>query len=274
MQEGEIMENSYKEKIIEKYAGGGEVHRAEQTGQFAMEFIYTKRALDNYIAPEKKVIELGCGGGYYLMNYAPKCKEYRGVDLSPVNVEIVEKQIADSGYTNASVIRGDATDLKEIEAESYDVVLCLGPLYHLKREDRILCIRECRRICKQGGIIVFAFINKIGAIAKFGHGVGWKNVLTPAVGECVMERGTDDVHTDIFFFTMPEEMIEDTESVGLKRIKMTGVDFLLLEPEIEGFTEEQRSIWFKFADMVADSEYATSLSNHALFICQKQEAEL
>lgn len=29
------MENSYKEKIIEKYAGGGEVHRAEQTGQFA-----------------------------------------------------------------------------------------------------------------------------------------------------------------------------------------------------------------------------------------------
>lgn len=263
------MENSYKEKIIEKYAGGGEVHRAEQTGEFAMEFIYTKRALDEYITPEKKVIELGCGGGYYLMHYAPKCREYLGVDLSPVNVEIVEKQIAESGYTNASVIRGDATDLKEICDERYDVVLCLGPLYHLKREDRIQCIKECKRICKPGGIIVFAFINKIGAIAKFGHGVGWANVLTPAVGECVMERGTDDVHTDIFFFTMPEEMIADTESVGLKRIRMTGVDFLLLEPEIETFTEEQRKIWFQFADMVADSEYATSLSNHALFICRK-----
>ena len=84
-----------------------------------------------------------------------------------------------------------------------------------------------------------------------------------------MERGTDDVHTDIFFFTMPEEMMEDTEREGLKRIKMTGVDFLLLEPEIEEFTEEQRRIWFQFADMVADSEYATSLSNHALFIYEK-----
>lgn len=263
------MEKSYKEKIIEKYAGGGEVHRAEQTGRFAMEFIYTKRALDEYITSEKKVIELGCGGGYYLMHYAPKCREYLSVDLSPVNVEIVEKQIADNGYANAAVSLGDATDLKEIGDENYDVVLCLGPLYHLKREDRMQCIKECKRICKAGGIIVFAFINKIGAIAKFGHGVGWKHVLTPAVGECVMDRGTDDVHTDIFFFTMPEEMIADTESVGLKRIKMTGVDFLLLEPEIETFTEEQRKIWFQFADMVADSEYATSLSNHALFICRK-----
>lgn len=263
------MESGYKEKIIEKYSGGGEVNRAERTGEYAMEFIYTKRALDAYIGAEKKVIELGCGGGYYLMNYAPRCKEYLGVDLSPVNVEIVEKQIADSGYTNASVMLGDATNLQEVADASYDVVLCLGPMYHLKREDRIDCIKECKRICRGGGVIVFAFINKIGAMAKFGHGVGWNNVLTPAVGECVMKRGTDDVNTDIFFFTMPEEMIEDTEREGLKRIKMTGVDFLLLEQEIETFTEEQRKIWFQFADMVADSEYATSLSNHALFICEK-----
>lgn len=263
------MEGSYKEKIIEKYSGGGEVHRAERTGKIPMEFIYTKRALDTYITLEKKVVELGCGGGYYLMNYAPKCKEYLGVDLSSVNVEIVEKQIIESGYDNASVIRGDATDLQGIEDESFDVVLCLGPIYHLKREDRSLCIKECKRISKPGGIIVFAFINKTGAIAKFGHGVGWKHVLTKDVGECVLERGTDNVNTDIFFFTMPEEMIEDTEAAGLKRIRMTGVDFLLLEEELEELTEEQQRIWLQFADMVADSEYATSLSNHALFICEK-----
>ena len=68
---------------------------------------------------------------------------------------------------------------------------------------------------------------------------------------------------------MPEEIIEDTEAVGLKKIRMTGVDFLLLEDEIESFTEEQRRIWFQFADAVAGSEYATALSNHALFICER-----
>lgn len=263
------MESNYKQKIIEKYSGGGEATRAEQTGPYGMEFIYTKKVLDAYIDAEKQVIEIGCGGGYYLMHYAPKCKEYLGVDLSPVHVEIVKEQIAKKGYRNAGVQLGDATNLKEIADASYDVVLCLGPMYHLKREDRILCILECKRICRPGGIIIFAFINKTGAMAKFGHGAGWDHVLTPAVGECVLKRGTDDVNTDIFFFTMPEEMIEDTEKEGLKRIKMAGVDFLVLEPEIEAFTDQQRQIWFEFADMVAESEYATALSNHALFICQK-----
>lgn len=264
------MERNYKEKIIEKYSGGGEVNRAAQTGPYAMEFIYTKKALDGYIDSSKRVIELGCGGGYYLMHYAPKCKEYLGVDLSPVNVDIVKAQLADSGYENADVMLGDATALTAIADESYDVVLCLGPMYHLNREDRKLCIAECKRICRPGGVIAFAFINKIGAIAKFGHGAGWEHVLTPAIGECVLKRGTDDVNTDIFFFTMPEEMIEDTEAVGLKRIRMTGVDFLVLEEEIDSFTDEQRRIWFQFADAVAGSEYATALSNHALFICKRE----
>lgn len=263
------MESNYKQKVIEVYAGGGEVNRAEKTGEYGMEFIYTKRALDPYITKKKKVIEIGCGGGYYLMNYAPKCAKYAGIDLSPVNVEIVKEQIKEAGFKNAEAKVGDATNLTGIADESYDVVLCLGPLYHLKREDRQKCIRECKRICKPEGIIVFAFINKLGVMAKFGHGVGWKHVLTPHIGKCVLEKGTDDVHTDVFFYTTPEEVLEDTKKEGLNRIKITGVDFLLLEDEIATFTEEQRAVWFQYADLVADSEYAAALSNHALFICKK-----
>lgn len=265
------MESNYKEKVIGAYAGGGEVNRAEQAGQYGMEFIYTKKALNPYITEEKKVIELGCGGGYYLMNYAPKCKEYLGVDLSPVNIEIVKEQIAKSGYQNANAEVGDATDLINIPDESYDVVLCLGPLYHLRREDRKKCIAECKRICKADGVIAFAFINKAGVFAKYAPYAGWSNILTPHIGECVLEKGTDDVHTDIFFYTTPEEMIEDTKENGLRRIRMCGVDFLILEETIESLTEEQRKIWFRLADIITESEYATALTNHALFICQKEK---
>ncbi len=63
--------------------------------------------------------------------------------------------------------------------------------------------------------------------------------------------------------------VNRAEKEGLKRIKITGVDFLLLEDEIASFTEEQREIWFQYADLVAGSEYAAALSNHALFICKK-----
>lgn len=165
---------------------------------------------------------------------------------------------------------GDATALTNIPDESRDVVLCLGPMYHLNHEDRKLCMRECRRICRPDGVVILSFINKTGVMAKFANPFGWDQVLTPNIEECVMNRGTDDVHTDIFYYTMPEEMLADAAEAGLAKIRMAGVDFLLLEEEIEGFTEEQRRIWFHFADMVSESEYAAALCNHALLICRRE----
>ena len=88
---------------------GREATRAERDGAYPMEFIYTKRALDKYIDASKRVIEIGCGGGYYLMHYAPKCKEYLGVDLSPVNIQMTQEQIAAKEYENADAMMGDAT---------------------------------------------------------------------------------------------------------------------------------------------------------------------
>lgn len=263
----------YKQKVIEAYAGGGEVNRAEHAGEYGMEFIYTKKALDPYIGKDKRIIEIGCGGGYYGMHYGPLCMEYHGVDLSPVNVGIFRERIQKAGYENMQVHTGDATNLEQIGDKSYDVVLCLGPMYHLNREDRKKCISECHRICRTNGIVVFAFINKIGVIAKFAPVTGWDTVLTPGIEDCVLKRGTDNVHTDIFYYTLPEEMLQDTGERGLSKIRMTGVDFLVEDCAIEEFTEEQRRIWFYYADIVAGSEYATALSNHALLICRKEEIE-
>lgn len=262
----------YKQKVIQAYAGGGEVDRVKKYGEYGMEFMYTKKALDPYIGKDKKVIELGCGGGYYGMHYGPLCKEYHGVDLSPVNVSIFREQIKEAGYENMQVHTGDATELEQIRNDSYDVVLCLGPMYHLNREDRKKCISECYRICRINGIVAFAFINKTGVIAKFAPVFGWDKVLTPRIDDCVLTRGTDDVHTDIFYYTMPEEIEQDAEEIGLSKIRLTGLDFLIEDDKIGEFTEEQRRIWFHYADLVAGSEYATALSNHALLLCRKEEA--
>lgn len=264
-----VSKMDYKQMVIEAYSGGDEVNRANGS-KYSMEFINTKKILDRYISKEKRVIELGCGGGYYGMHYGPHSLEYVGVDLSPVNVEIFSEQIQQAGLENVSAQIGDATALTDIPDESFDVVLCLGPLYHLNHSDRKQCIRECRRICRPGGILAFFFINKAGAMAKFGSGGNWEQILTPSIDECVINHGTDDVHTNIFYYTMPEEILEDTEAEGPSKIKMAGVDFLVLEPEIEKFTEEQRQIWFHFSELVRESEYATALCNHALLLCIRE----
>ncbi len=55
---------------------------------------------------------------------------------------------------------GDACDLSRFDSCSYDAVLCMGPIYHLKEgKDRSKVIE----LLKQDGIIVCAYINRFAS---------------------------------------------------------------------------------------------------------------
>lgn len=263
--------NDYKHKVIEAYSKANESQRASLAGEFGMEFIYTKKIMKEYIDINKKVVEVGCGGGYYGLHFADKCYSYHGIDLTPFNIQVFQEKIDELELSNVSTDIGDATNLIKIEDESYDVVMCLGPMYHLNREDRYRCISECRRICKVNGIITFTYINKTGAIAKFGTKYGWESLLNEKISEYVLDKGTDDVYTDIFYYLMPEEIESDAKFAGLNIIKNVGLDILLDADKIASLTEEQRKVWFKIADLMNNSPSCMGVSNHALLICKKNE---
>ena len=258
----------YKHKVLQKYADGRESQRAALAGPYGLEFHYTKKLLTPYITPEKTVVELGCGGGYYGMYFASRCKQYLGIDLSPVNITAFQNSIANAGLSNVDAQVGDATNLSNIPEACFDVVLCLGPMYHLNREDRRRCLSECRRICKPGGTIALAFISQVGAMTKFGIAAGWDKVLTPDVDHFVLDLGTDDASTDIFFYTMPEEISSDAADAGLEIITMAGLDFLLFEDAIERLTDTQRKVLFHALDMMHESPACAGLANHTMLLCR------
>ena len=259
----------YKDKVLQKYADGREARRAELAGPYGLEFHYTKKLLDPYITPEKTVVELGCGGGYYGLHFASQCNRYLGIDLSPANIAAFQVAINEAGLFNLSAQVGDATNLPDIQSGSFDVVLCLGPMYHLNREDRQTCIRECRRICSPGGIIALAFISPVGAMAKFGGAWGWDKVLTPEVDHFVLDLGTDDASTDIFFYTMPEDISSDAVDTGLEVVTMAGLDFLLFEDAVERLTDAQRRVLFHALDTMHESPSCAGLANHTILLCRK-----
>ena len=259
----------YKDKVLQRYADGQESQRAELAGPYGLEFHYTKKLLAPYITSETDVVELGCGGGYYGLHFAPQCKSYLGIDLSPVNVSAFQARIDEAGISNVSAQVGDATALTNIPDNTFDVVLCLGPMYHLIREDRIRCIGECRRICKSDGVIALAFISQVGAMAKFGCAWGWDKVLTPEVDHFVLDLGTDDASTDIFFYAMPEEISSDAADAGLEVVTMAGLDFLLFEDAIERLTDAQRKVLFHALNIMHKSPACAGLANHTMLVCRK-----
>lgn len=155
--------SSNEDLVKEKYKLGDEDSRPTQSRYMGLEFYYTEKLITEYINKNKTVMELGCATGYYAMRFSEKCKKYVGIDISPENIEIFNEKILAQGLKNVIAKTGDATNLSEMEGNSFDVVLCFGPMYHLPPNERELVLAECRRICKVGGIVAFAYINKVGS---------------------------------------------------------------------------------------------------------------
>ncbi|MCL2674682.1 MAG: class I SAM-dependent methyltransferase, partial [Defluviitaleaceae bacterium] len=153
---------SNRDKILSYYEGYDEDARATSSRENGLEFYYTKKLLDEYITSESCVIELGCGTGYYSMYFADKCAQYTGVDLSPDNIAVFREKIVAEKKENIRAAVGDATALSEFQGNSFDVVLCLGPMYHLPQEERAKVFDECCRIARPGAILAFAYINGLG----------------------------------------------------------------------------------------------------------------
>ena len=259
-----------KDKIIAHYEGytsrAGEDNRATSSRSASLEFHYTKKALDEHVDKNSRILEVGCGTGYYGMYFADKCKEYIGIDLFQPHIDIFKTKIEESGAGNLSCAVGDATNLEGIEDGGFDVVCCLGPLYHLPLEDREAVFAECRRVCKPGGVIAFAYVNKIGvyvgACVLFSE--KYPNKRT---NELVLDLGMNDDGAP-FYFTTPEEMEATAARHGLSKIRNVGTDSFITMGVVDKMNDEQFELYTALSDEMFKHESCTGMSNHALLICK------
>ena len=263
---------THKEKVLahyEDYTGrGGEDNRATSSRSASIEFHATKVVLDKFICMDTRILEVGCGTGYYGMYYADKCKEYVGIDLFPHHVEVFQRKIHESGISNISCNVGDATNLEGIEDNSFDVVLCLGPMYHLPLDKRDIVFSECKRVCKSGGVVAFAFVNKIGTyFAACLHDDLRNNYPNSKANDKVLKEGVNDDDAP-FFFTTPEEMEAVAIRHGLTKIRSAGLDFFGLTAIADKMDDEKFGFYLALLDEATRHESCAGMSEHALLVCR------
>lgn len=263
--------SSNREKIFERYSESPEDGRSERSRTQSLEFYYTKKHLEGFITKDSRVLEVGCATGYYGMYYADKCREYMGVDIFPPHVELFRRRIDEAGLKNVSCQAGDATALTDIESESFDVVLCLGPMYHLPPEERRQTFEECCRVCKSGGIAAFAYINRIGVYAGACVLEGMRGVYpNERANEYVLGRSTDDMRPDVFYFTMPEEMEAVASECGFEKIKNLGTNFMFTLSAVDGMSDERFELMRPLYDQMVSYESCTGMADHGLLVCRKK----
>ena len=98
------------------------------------------------------VYDLGCGDGNTALPEARLAAEVVGVDIASNLVAAAKRRAQDAGITNCSFHEGDATDLKELEDASFDLVVSIfGAMFAPKPAD---VAKEMVRVTKPGGRIV------------------------------------------------------------------------------------------------------------------------
>jgi SAM-dependent methyltransferase len=144
------------------YEQGREVDRLAGTAEGAgpLELARTQELILRELGPGPlDVLDVGGGPGVYAAWFAGLGHRVHLVDPVPLHVQ--QAREVDPRVT-AEV--GDARALPRSDA-SADVVLLMGPLYHLtERDDRLLALREARRALRDGGLLVVAAISRYAAL--------------------------------------------------------------------------------------------------------------
>lgn len=149
------------DEVIHHYENHQEEDRLA-SGIDQLELVRTREILRRSLRPPPaSILDVGGGTGAHARWLAEDGHRVHVIDVTPRHVEVVNAELADRGVT-ASL--GDARALDEADA-TYDVVLVLGPLYHLPdRDERVLALREATRVAKPGGLVAVAAISRFASL--------------------------------------------------------------------------------------------------------------
>lgn len=160
---------------------------------------------------DKRVVDVGCGGGILAESMAGRGADVLGIDLAGESLQVADLHALDSGvlvrYREVAV-----EQLAAEEPEGYDVVTCMEMLEHVPDPESVII--ACARLARPGGTVCFSTLNrntKSFALAI----VGAEYVLR------MLPRGTHDYGR----FIKPSELLAAARRAGLDAVDLCGLTY-------------------------------------------------
>ena len=160
---------------------------------------------------DKRVIDIGCGGGLLSEGMAALGAQVTGIDLSEKALSVARLHLYESGH----VIDYRLISAEAMAAEapgSFDHVTCLEMLEHVP--DPASTVAACARLVKPGGQVFLSTLNR-NAKAYLIAVLGAEYLLQ------LLPRGTHDYSR----FLKPAELAQLCRNAGLDVLEITGLRY-------------------------------------------------
>jgi 2-polyprenyl-3-methyl-5-hydroxy-6-metoxy-1,4-benzoquinol methylase len=149
---------------------GGFEYESVRLEQYSpVEFAMTSRYLDRWILDRSTVVDIGVGVGHYAELLARKGCLLHLVDISQKLLDLTANRLTAANLERqvSSVRQASATEVVGLENAIAEVVLLLGPLYHLcSLPQRQQAVREAARLLKPDGLVFAAGLNRMGYLRQ------------------------------------------------------------------------------------------------------------
>ena len=263
-----------KNYVVESYENYREEDRLSTNNARKIEFLTTVRALDELIVGKKKILDCAAETGVYAFYLADRGHDVTATDITPRHIDVIRETLKDKPYEiDARVL--DATDMSVFEDETFDVVLNMGPFYHLiNEEDRKKCLQESLRVLKKDGLLITAYIPRyyVFQYVAMSNDYFLDVKLAKQLTETGILRHDDEkcYWTDTYYAT-DEEMENLYREYGIEVIDHFSQDGATphFSKKVDGWSEEQFKVWCDYHYSICRQKSLLGASNHAVIVGRK-----
>jgi 2-polyprenyl-6-hydroxyphenyl methylase/3-demethylubiquinone-9 3-methyltransferase len=160
---------------------------------------------------DKRVLDVGCGGGILSESMAVRGAQVKGIDLAERALKVARLHLLESGvqvdYEGIA-----AEDLAARQPHTFDVVCCMEMLEHVP--DPAQTIAACATLVKPGGHVFFSTLNRNPKSYLFAI-IGAEYILR------LLPKGTHEWSR----FIRPSELTRMCRQAGLTAGALTGMSY-------------------------------------------------
>jgi len=264
------------------YEGFDEEHRLLQ-GIGQLEFARSKEIIQRYIGPPPGVVyDVGGAAGIYACWLAEMGYEVHLIDPVPFHVARAEQTSEKQpSFPIKSYRVGDARHL-DFSDESADVILFLGPMYHLtEKKERIRALRETFRVLKEDGFLFVAGISRFasvcdGLVSRFLDDPQFMRIVKQDLLNGRHRNPTDHPHYfTTAHFHHPDDLKREIEEAGFlceKVLPVESLGGLLQDFEMRWEDPEQRAQLLEAIRWVEDEPSLLGATQHLLAVARKKSS--
>jgi SAM-dependent methyltransferase len=264
----DVVKNYYNDHIL------FEDRRLEEN---VFELPLTLKYIERYVYPGDKILDISCGTGRYARSLLEKGYLLGLNDLSEKNMELTLERTDKHPNIILSTV-SDALDSSIWNAEEWDAILMLGPLYHMiQKRKRLELLKKAQSSVKTNGWVYSAFMSRTAALL-YGLKNNPDGIRKANGARKLWKTGTDDDFvegTQWFthaYFSFPEDIDPLITDAGLTPVHLAGVEGIFGENMglFHSLDEELKQQWMDFIIEHCEDIHMVHSSKHLLSVSQNK----